>query len=94
MYKYINTFHDKEVIQMKKQDTTVKMPYRDSLASFIDSLLDMAKGEELTNIMVAGRTSDGEVVTGSSNVNHAEMMTLIGYLQVHAMEKRYEGEAD
>lgn len=79
---------------MEQYDTVTKMPYRDSLVSFIDSLVDMAKDDELKNIMIVGQTAEGEVVTGSSGLNYADKMALIGHLQARLMDERYGVEPD
>lgn len=73
-------------------DNTTKLPYRNTPLSFVSSVLDMAKEDEVDNILVAGRMKNGEVFTGYCQMTHAEMMTLIGYLQARAMDRRHEEE--
>lgn len=72
---------------------TMKFPYQDTLFSYASSLVDLVKTDEVENILIAGRLKNGEVFTGRFDVSHAEMMTLIGYLQAEAI-RRCEEEVE
>ncbi|EIW20720.1 MULTISPECIES: hypothetical protein [Pelosinus] len=53
----------------------------------LKELLELAENGEIKGMLVAGFRSNGEVITGWSNINFAETATLIGHLNVDLMKR-------
>lgn len=76
-----------------EKSNIVKFPQGDSLIGFTDKLLDLVKDGKIETIIFASEMTDGNVITGRYDVDHAGMMKLIGHLQTHAFDMRY-GDGD
>ena len=65
----------------------------DTLENFLYDLLEMARRGEISNIAVATKLEDGEVMTGWHNLEQADRHILVGYQQLdivrHMIEENY-----
>ncbi len=70
----------------------------ENIVTLLVELLEMAKTGELTSLLVAGKCSDGNIISGRSNAPLTHRQELIGHMQIDVMagvmEKNYCLERD